>query len=266
MRLLKLIAKKKIANYDKWFESIAMELFYHTQFKIKQHEYEFIEVEFYVNCTDHPDVFSHSSDDQKQNGTFCFHKMGKSFKEGNYKGLDIAIGNQDRHGGILIRGLRNCKNGEVIDGPSNVVSEILRYYKTSKVRELDAQIDHALDGKDLTIVETKTDAVTLKTNQLKTPRVGLTLKRPAPEKTHFLVKDYRYLKYPELTKKGRHWIIASALLKSHLLKLPPSIMIKYETILNAGKKLEHHRQIKLDHESTLNDFIKLYGHFTKNDL
>ncbi len=263
VQLLKLIQQDKINNYDHWFELMASELFYNCELKLKNKRYEITEIEFYINEPDYPDVFSHSSEDQKLNGQFCFHRLGQSYKEGNYKGVDIAIGNQERFGGILIRALFNLDTLELIEGPSNVVSEILMAFKYKKVRDLVGHIDLAITGSDLQICKRK-NAVVTKPLHLKTPRVGLTLKRPAPEKNQFLVKDYRFLKYPEATKKGRHWIIASALLKSHSLKLPGKVSLRYESLINQGQKKKT-SEITLNEESSINDFIEFYGHFSLND-
>lgn len=255
----KLIATKKIKQHEEWFEAISFELFCCCRLMIKGRIYEIIEVEFYVNENDHPDVFSHSTIDQKQNGFFCFHRTGTAFREGNYKGVDIAIGSPERFGGILIRSLRDEESGRIIEGPSNVVGEILRLYKVHKVRDLVLQVDLNIEGQDLCLVEHAGPSM----RPLRTPRVGLTLKKQQQEKIFFLVRDYRFIKYPEMLKKGRHWIIAALLLRSSAHGLPKGLALKYERWLNRGKHHQHFGSIKLGPDSLLSDFVELYGFFNK---
>lgn len=255
--LKKILAQKKISDYDQWFTTIAEELLFRTHLKINGTPYEIIEIEFYLNSPDHPDIYSHSTEDQKQNAVFCFHKHGPSFKEGSYTGLDIAIGNEKRYGGILIRGLRKITSKKIIDGPSNVVSEILQVFRESKVRDLVRKIDLDISGKDLQLEEVAGKIVKL----LRSPRVGLTLKRAAPEKIKFLLKEYRFIKYPELTKKGRHWIIASALIHNYPLSISNHVASRFLDLINNGrsKKINLHHY---GHHSQRDDLIELYGALT----
>jgi len=255
--LKKILAQKKITDYDQWFTTIAEELLLRTHLKINGISYEIIEIEFYLNSSDHPDIYSHSTEDQKQNGVFCFHKHGPSYKEGSYTGLDIAIGNEKRYGGILIRGLRKITSKKIIDGPSNVVSEILQAFSENKVRDLVKKIDLQVDGIDLQLIEVGGKTIRL----LRSPRVGLTLKRAAPEKINFLLKEYRFIKFPELTKKGRHWIIASALIHNYPLSISNHIASRFLEIINNGrsKKVNLHHY---GHHSQRDDLIELYGALT----
>lgn len=257
-KLKHLIERKKITDYDKWFSTIAEELLLRTHLKIEGRLYEIIEAEFYINEPHHPDLFSHSTEDQTQNGIFYFHKHGPSYREGNYMGLDLAIGNEERFGGILIRGLKDLETKKIIDGPSNVVSEILKRFGAHKVRELVRRIDRSMEGPDLKLVEGKEKVALREVKLFRCPRVGLTLKKSAPEKIEFLIKDYRFLKYPELTKKGRHWIIASALVHNVPLHVPHHTAARFQELLDSGrnKKVDLHHY---NHHSTRDDLIELYG-------
>jgi len=253
-KLKELISQDNVSQYEQWFGAIANELLNKTFLKIKNNVYEIIEAEFYVNEPKHPDLFSHSTEDQKQNAMFCFHKHGPSYKEGSYTGLDIAIGNESRYGGILIRGIRELSSKKIIDGPSNVVSEILKEFGEAKVRDLAKKLDFSIDGNDLKLVATNSREKEL----FRSPRVGLTLKRAAKEKINFLLKEYRFIKYPELTKKGRHWIIAAALVNNIQIPLPYHIAAKFLELLNSGKgkKINLHHY---GHHSSRDDLIELYG-------
>lgn len=250
-----LISREKILDYDSWFEEMSTELFFKLRLKIKNKEYEIIEIEFYINEDLHPDTFSHSTAQQKQNGRFCFHQTGNSYREGNYKGVDIAIGNDKRFGGILIRSLKDCSSGRVIEGPSNVVTEILHLFGHQKVRELVSHIDLDITGLDLSLVSSEEDS----RKPFRTPRVGLTLKKDTSKKIHFLVKDYRFIKYPDLIKKGKHWIIASDLLKNKKNHSLSNVQLRYFEWLNKGKQHYHFNKINLGPDSSVRDFIELYG-------
>lgn len=260
-RIRQLISQEKVNNYDSWFEEISRELFFNLRLKIKNNIYEIIEIEFYINEAGHPDVFSHSTSQQKQNGSFCFHQTGKSYREGNYKGVDIAIGNEKRFGGILIRSLKEISGQRIIEGPSNVVTEILSLYGYKKVRELVPHVDLDMEGNDFCLI----DFEEKKHKPFRSPRVGLTLKKDCSKKIHFLVKDYRFIKYPDLIKKGKHWIIASELLKSQKGPSLNNVQLKYYEWLTKGKQHYHFDKINLGPESTIRDFIEFYG-FSHKDL
>src|SRR4030043_2151617 len=96
------------------------------------------ELEFYLNCEHHPDIFAHSNEDQMTTNEWYFHRMGKKYRGGNYKGLDITF-SKEGYGGILIRAIKNVNTGEYIDGPCKVVDKILDITKNSSIQNL---VDH----------------------------------------------------------------------------------------------------------------------------
>lgn len=71
---------------------------------------------------------------QKNLGQWYFHKFGKSYKSGTYKGLDITFGKGSiAHGGILIRAISQLDPppvNEFIEGPCNCVNKILALIST----------------------------------------------------------------------------------------------------------------------------------------
>lgn len=83
----------------------------------------------------HPDLYAHRHGDQNIYGGLYFHKLGKSYRGGNYKGLDLTLGTNNTYYGILIRSIINEK-GELITGPSKVVDYILKMYNVSSIHEL----------------------------------------------------------------------------------------------------------------------------------
>ena len=99
--------------------------------------YRISEIEFYFNDSNvHPDTFTHGDEMQKQIGQWYFHRFGKTYKSGTYKGMDLSFGKGDQaYGGILIRAITSvcafgCKHlppNDFIEGPCNTVNKILEH-------------------------------------------------------------------------------------------------------------------------------------------
>ena len=72
-----------------------------------KHEYRILEIEFYQFIEKlHPDTFTHCDDMQRECGKWYFHRSGKSFRGGTYKGLDISFGRgKQGYGGVLLRSI-----------------------------------------------------------------------------------------------------------------------------------------------------------------
>jgi hypothetical protein len=132
---------KSIEDYDKQFVRIADSLLNDYLLTVNQdYKYRISEIEFYYNdvhksCV-HPDTFTHGDEMQKKSGQWYFHRFGKTYKVGTYKGMDLAFGKGDLAvGGILIRAITSvgAANGkhlppdEFIEGPCNSVSRILEH-------------------------------------------------------------------------------------------------------------------------------------------
>lgn len=114
----------------------------------KDFKYRISEIEFYFNdvhaASVHPDTFTHGDDMQSESGQWYFHKFGKSYKVGTYKGLDLSFG-KGKHafGGILIRAITSvgALNGkhlppnEFMEGPCNTVTRILEH-NGDKIKEV----------------------------------------------------------------------------------------------------------------------------------
>jgi len=99
------------------------------------------EVEMYLKSDEHPDEYTHCSEEQKTNGFIYFHKYrNETYKSGTYKGMDITFGNGVDYFGILIRAVvRLDELPVVIDGPCKVVNEILRIFDCSDVKQFVAK-------------------------------------------------------------------------------------------------------------------------------
>ena len=172
------------------------------------------EVEFYYRGGRHRDDFTHGDPIQTTFGIWYFHKTGGEYRGGTYKGLDISIGYDDTHGGILIRGLeRLAPAPERLDGPCLVVDHLLSLNRSPSIRELVSRFDLRIDAPEepgarplyVTMDEgSRGQAV------YESPRVGLTLKRgDLALRQRFIARPYRFLTEPARIKKGKvHVIVA----------------------------------------------------------
>lgn len=258
-RLKNAIFKKSVKDYQGWFDILAHEILNNHTFRIRNSLYEITEIEFYIYDENHPDANSHATPMQKTILQMAFHTHGSSFKEGSYKGVDISLGHKKRFGGILIRGLKSLKDKRMIDGPSKVVDEILLQFKETKVRELIHQVDGKIGGRDFEFLPSNETVQTI----FKCPRVGLSLKKNPEQKIPYLLKNYRYLKYPELSKKGRPFIIASAIVHNIQLPLSKKIRSAYSALLKKGEKK---KTFHLTCQSSVSEFIEYYGHLSCKDI
>ena len=201
-----ILNQKVIDNPEQWFESVCNILFYRTVFHIKDQRYKITEAELYLKTddkNDHPDVFVHGSEEQKKSGLFYFHKhkLGKSYKEGRRQGVDITFGNENRFGGILLRGMQNLDDkSDYIDGPAMLSQKIMDIFKDkgSKVSDVVPDLDiDIFNAKDLWLKETSGQEQDI----YKAPRVGLALSKDVESRLAYVAKLYRYLAAPLKTKK-----------------------------------------------------------------
>ncbi|KAG9218515.1 hypothetical protein CCMSSC00406_0008868 [Pleurotus cornucopiae] len=159
------------------FDRIAKALLqeYHIELTNEEgttHEYNILELEFYLKADGHGDPFTHGSEEQKISGNWYFHRAPRrsanpdhsatsltGYRGGTRKGLDLTIGkppvsattspyfscaatattsnNIDIRGGILFRTIQRRDNSsQVISGPSLLVDEILRASSVQKIPEL----------------------------------------------------------------------------------------------------------------------------------
>jgi hypothetical protein len=107
-------------NHDKIdadFQRIANDLLNNWVLKIENALYRITEIEFYYkNGEFHNDTYIHGHDLQKQKGKWYFHGSG----------IDITFGNDNAHGGILIRAICQVNEGKekYCYGPLNCILEI----------------------------------------------------------------------------------------------------------------------------------------------
>jgi phenolic acid decarboxylase len=78
-----------------------------------------------------------------------------SYKGGTFKGIDLTMGNQKQHCGILIRSMYDVKNQKMICGPCNCVNELLKNHGSSNVKEFMADKPEILDVIDNDFIKLK---------------------------------------------------------------------------------------------------------------
>ena len=176
-----------------------------------------VEVEFYFNHAGRPfnDVFTHGDDLQKTCAHFYLHrssgKKAAKYRNGSFKGMDVTFGNGDTfYGGVLVRAVRDVDSDEIIEGPCNVVQELMKRCGIESRNEIDAF--GAILAKDLNVFTNDRVRISLpKTEKggvargafVKGPRVGLTLKQDNNDRemrVRFLARPYRYVKKEQLKR------------------------------------------------------------------
>jgi hypothetical protein len=222
-------------DYYPHFEKIADKILNHSALVLKKGDniklYRLVEIEFYCKHESlHNDNFAHQDEDQLGFMQWYFHKQGKNYKGGTYKGLDIAFGKKDEkmYGGILIRTIQDASTMKFYEGSCNIVTEMFKFFgakevkdfveanphfsKTDIFRQMDVdEVKGLKDEKDanaISLVELTGEKTGVWSSRpfYSSPRVGLTLKRPAPEKEKFIAKNYRFCTNPEVIKKVKFQI------------------------------------------------------------
>ncbi|KZV64070.1 hypothetical protein PENSPDRAFT_640094 [Peniophora sp. CONT] len=194
-------------------------------------EYEILELEFYLNSEEHPDPYTHGSEEQTTLGQWYFHRAPRKtpipkaaaglkpagYRGGTRKGLDITLGcpsslsGTNMRGGILMRTIRRISDQRIISGPSLLVDEILRVSGATGLKDLvethwlgDISIgSHSSGAKSWLNLERVEKPKSLGTIY-NSPRIGLDLSHPSVQidktnpRLRFVCAHYRYYMHPEL--------------------------------------------------------------------
>jgi hypothetical protein len=176
---------------------LADQLINHHDMIVGTKTFQLVELEYYHKSDSHPDGFVHGDKEQLQTGTWYYHRMKGSYKEGTFKGIDITFGPSDQYGGILIRTIKDLSTNQVIEGPCLVVQAILAEHKLNNVKELAALSDK--DTRDVLkniyhYMKPLAQPRTLKL--LKSPRVGLKFNskmslQDFENRFQYVLKNYR---------------------------------------------------------------------------
>ena len=204
-----LLVREDRAGYDADAVRLARALLTRVELVAAGRPHRIEELELYLFSAAHPDPFAHRDPIQREPGRWYFHRTGRGYRGGSYKGLDLTFGRRGAYGGVLMRSLRR-DDGELVEGPSLCVDRILACTGKESVAALDTRIGgaHAADpGSILHLREVPPRALSI----LRTARVGLTLKRCVmpSEMPAFLLRPDRFLTAPREIKKGRvHAVVA----------------------------------------------------------
>ena len=93
--LIEVLQKPKdlseIGSAEHWFARIARELLNNYNLIVAGEKYRLVEIEFYCYAEEHPDVFTHREELQKEFGIWYFHRNAGKYKSGSFKGLDLTL-------------------------------------------------------------------------------------------------------------------------------------------------------------------------------
>ena len=139
-----------------------------------------------------------------------FHRInGKGYKGGSFKGMDLSIGQQSAHAGILIRSVQKVEDEEDNTcGPCKTVELIL-----SKNNQND--ISSFVEKFGIEIFEGENAGLYLKKEALPKlqvycgPRVGLSLKREHVNPELFIMRNYRFVVNPKNVSKHKNLLAVS---------------------------------------------------------
>lgn len=199
---------------NKQFDDLANYLLFNTRLNINNtHFYRLLEIELYICNDNHKDIFTHCHSKQKNMLQWYFHQMSEkedSYKGGTYKGLDIACGFDGGYGGILIRAVINETDNTIIDGPCNVVNELLKITKCDSIKNLitdKSKMNNNLSCLNNSVIKLETNIYN-KHKIFKGPRIGLTLKgKNVEEKKKYIDLSYRYVLDKQKVKKERKKLV-----------------------------------------------------------
>jgi hypothetical protein len=248
------------------FQELASKFINEYDLMINKKRHSLVEIEFYLYSDEHPDIFCHKSAMQQEHNKWYFHKSGQSatskYKGGTYKGLDIALGNDEDYFGILIRSIQ-YKDEDLVNGPCNCVDHILKLCDKESVYELVESINLDIYKKDMLYLKPKKSKKSLFTNIIYTgPRVGLTLKKSGTKK--YIFKPYRYL--TSIPKESWGVILECNRIG---MPMPDSVSVKTVAKLIAdcekGKQMRKKKKSIKEHETmkTLKDKCIMFGYYEK---
>eukprot|EP01116_Phalansterium_solitarium_P020353 TRINITY_DN5987_c0_g1_i1.p1 TRINITY_DN5987_c0_g1~~TRINITY_DN5987_c0_g1_i1.p1 ORF type:complete len:324 (+),score=100.14 TRINITY_DN5987_c0_g1_i1:46-1017(+) len=247
--LLPLEELKTDDDVDKHFVRIADYLINQVTLVAGGQQHQIVELEFYWTSDAHRDPFTHGNEIQRQTGVWYFHRMGSGYKGGSYKGLDVAIGRDDKNvGGVLLRSLRLLPEGTIVNGPSLVVDHLLKLCGADTIASLmdvrlkgDISVEQG-GGRPLFLVPIAPGS-RAPVPVHRSARFGLNMSKKdvAPEvQQRFIFKLYRFVAYPDKIPKGRpHLNVAlhhSGLSAEEIIKISGGTKAGLENVIKAYKE------------------------------
>lgn len=169
---------KSLENPEPEMHNIADYLMNKCLFQVNVQRYRISELEFYINGNAHPDPYAHQHKRQQTAGEWYFHGSG----------IDITMGSDEYHGGILLRALmKQSEENQYFYGPLNILTELFSQFGTIKNNSI-----------QFGLVEAKLE----KEKIYPAPRVGLSNKS-----LFYRKKLYRFFIYPSKTHADKTKIV-----------------------------------------------------------
>jgi len=213
-----------------------------------------VELETYVHGPAHSDPYTHGDAGQGCCGVWYFHRQGKSFKSGTFKGLDLACGD-DQSGvraGLLLRSVQQLEAGsKLVEGPCLVVDLILRHSRKKSIADFTSgRAASELPADATEDLALKPAALPRSDQTWAAPRVGLVLRDDGAGKTHshgkpsgFVARPYRFSTVPTSLGKFRIGFFIASYLQgaddATLVRLLPrsqlALLDKYKGAVDEGR-------------------------------
>jgi hypothetical protein len=194
---------------DRYFARLAGQLLGGTALDIAGEPHHLREVEFYLHSDRHPDPYVHRAPLQRTSARWYFHREGRGYRGGSFKGVDLTFGPPTTYGGALLRSL-SCPDGTVINGSSLCVDYLLQRTGAASVAALDAALGERSvfePGR----IRLRPDPCATGPTTWATARVGLSFQRldRFPEMLQYFHRPYRFLNAPRDIKKGKPQVVVA---------------------------------------------------------
>jgi hypothetical protein len=194
---------------DCYFARLAAQLLGGTALDIAGEPHQLREIEFYLHSNRHPDPYVHRAPHQLTCARWYFHREGRGYRGGSFKGVDLTFGPTTAYGGALLRSL-SSPDGTVINGSSLCVDYLLRRTAAGSVAALDAALgEHSVfePGR----IQLRADPRAAGPSIWATARVGLSFQRldRFPEMLEYFPRRYRFLDAPRDIKKGKPQVVVA---------------------------------------------------------
>ncbi|MDA3892267.1 MAG: hypothetical protein PF517_11445 [Salinivirgaceae bacterium] len=211
---------------------LAEKILLEYQLKLNESLFDITEIEFYINKHDHDDPFVHKHSGFKT-GQFRIHGAG----------IDIALGDEENYGGILLRSIRKAGETQLIPSPIKVCDAIIANMGD-------------ITKSSITIVKR---AAELNHDIISTPRIGLTPKGKdiTTDQAKFLVYNYRFFTHDDL--KAEKYIKAICLDIQD--GLDTTTVSEYKKSFQEGLQLVNIEPI-INGYFNLHSKVKLMGYFS----
>lgn len=157
------------------------------------------------------------------------------YREEQFAGVDISIGNGTGVGGILIRSIRDCASNNIFCGPGQVMERIVTLSGFQKVTDMVRSKFSGERPDELSVFRPSSymylflsDEKRKPSRICKSPRVGLFLTKPLNKipldtQIYYMLMPYRYSRDVRALWKGKHYIVYQL----HLQRVTPATICSF---------------------------------------